>query len=547
MKLDSRPRKNLNYIELFAGCGGLSLGLKSVGFDLMMANELSPMASETYAYNFFDEDLKLIAKKGLPLQSRTLWLSSNFHKSQLKYRLREDPRTFPKSANTDLNLLSNGYNLKGSLIVGSILDLNNFLEKNTQVTKLLSNSFGKGELDVVSGGPPCQGFSMAGLREQNSDKNALPWEFAKFVRMVRPKIALLENVTGILRPFTNKSGQNFYAWFELAKAIVKIGYVPLCLHVNAKLAGVPQNRPRFILIGLRKDFFDLVIDRFNESEKELFCQPISFFSKVSRRRNVGLGDLSFRDVNKTADLRLFENSFLTPLVSKKSSFVSVKQAIDDLRDGVEPGCEYSDYLSKIFSSTLAKRELQNHDHRDNSQLVKRRFRIYQVLSLVRNDVRSRAEAVLQQRADDIDDDDWSELAKFKFLLESGKLKKLSSKSEFLEFLGRHQTKKRSQKALLADQPARAALSIPDDACHYHENQLRTLTVREMARIQSFPDNFEFRSKITTGGKMRSFEVPQYTQVGNAVPPLLGRALGLAVVSLIEMSSKSTNKGKTTSN
>ncbi|MDD1610085.1 MAG: DNA cytosine methyltransferase, partial [Methylococcaceae bacterium] len=69
-------------------------------------------------------------------------------------------------------------------------------------------------------------------------------------------------------------------------------------------------------------------------------------------------------------------------------------------------------------------------------------------------------------------------------------------------------------------------------CHYHHDELRTLTVREMARIQSFPDNFEFRSKITTGGQMRAFEVPQYTQVGNAVPPLLGRALGLAIANLL---------------
>ena len=88
----------------------------------------------------------------------------------------------------------------------------------------------------------------------------------------------------------------------------------------------------------------------------------------------------------------------------------------------------------------------------------------------------------------------------------------------------------------ANQPAPAALSIPDDACHYHIDQLRTLSVREMARIQSFPDNFEFRSKVTTGGKMRRFEVPQYTQVGNAVPPLLGRALGLVVQQMLKMAS-----------
>ena len=58
----------------------------------------------------------------------------------------------------------------------------------------------------------------------------------------------------------------------------------------------------------------------------------------------------------------------------------------------------------------------------------------------------------------------------------------------------------------------------------------------MARIQSFPDWFEFRSKVTTGGKMRKFQVPQYTQVGNAVPPLLGKALGKVckeILSLID--------------
>ncbi len=64
-------------------------------------------------------------------------------------------------------------------------------------------------------------------------------------------------------------------------------------------------------------------------------------------------------------------------------------------------------------------------------------------------------------------------------------------------------------------------------------EIRTLTVREMARIQSLPNNFIFRSKVTTGGKMRRFEVPQYTQVGNAVPPLLGRALGLTVKNLLQ--------------
>lgn len=59
----------------------------------------------------------------------------------------------------------------------------------------------------------------------------------------------------------------------------------------------------------------------------------------------------------------------------------------------------------------------------------------------------------------------------------------------------------------------------------------------MARIQSFPDNFVFRSKVTTGGQMRKFEVPQYTQVGNAVPPLLGLAIGKIIKTLLSKLGK----------
>jgi DNA (cytosine-5)-methyltransferase 1 len=141
--------------------------------------------------------------------------------------------------------------------------------------------------------------------------------------------------------------------------------------------------------------------------------------------------------------------------------------------------------------------------------------------------------VLKGDSSEISDAAWEKLARFDYLIESGKFVTFKTKKDFIAFLKRHPTKKQTQKALLADQPAPAALSIPDDACHYHHDELRTLTVREMARIQSFPDNFEFRSKITTGGQMRAFEVPQYTQVGNAVPPLLGRALGLAISNLLK--------------
>ena len=67
------------------------------------------------------------------------------------------------------------------------------------------------------------------------------------------------------------------------------------------------------------------------------------------------------------------------------------------------------------------------------------------------------------------------------------------------------------------------MTLPDD--YIHPKEPRIMTVRELARIQSFPDWFEFRSKETTGSHRRREEVPQYSQVGNAVPPLMAEAIG----------------------
>ena len=67
-------------------------------------------------------------------------------------------------------------------------------------------------------------------------------------------------------------------------------------------------------------------------------------------------------------------------------------------------------------------------------------------------------------------------------------------------------------------------SNPDDLIHYSEP--RTLTVREYARLQTFPDDYEFKGKYTTGGKLRKIEIPRYTQIGNAIPPVFGEQAGI---------------------
>lgn len=516
----------MKHIELFAGCGGLCLGLNKAGFDLSLANELSPMAAETFSYNMLGEDLAASAN-----YSKTLWLSSKYSKDiEFKNRLREDPREYPDPINNS-DLKEDGSNLIGSLVVGNILSLNKWLDNHPVALKKIQDL----RIDLVSGGPPCQSFSLAGLREKNNAKNSLPWAFASFVNLIKPRCVLLENVTGILRPF-EENGKKYHAWFEVAKTFAQYGYIPLTLHVNAKFAGVAQNRPRFILIGLRADEYQRIFNTFNEYEKELFKSSDNFFNKIRNHQEVNIEDLTVHDLNKgdTNTFKLFSNSFLKSLCVKTHDFVSVKEAIGDLSD-TEP-TKISDYVNNIntlFSEMLAhpSAELSCNTRQTITPRVKRRYRIYQVMTQVSKETQKALHNIICGKSDTLDPISWDEVSGFLFLNEKEKLTKFKSKSKFSEYLKEHQTKKQTQRALLRDEPAPAALSIPDDGCHYSD--IRTLTAREMARIQSFPDSFVFKSKLTTGGLNRRFEVPIYTQIGNAVPVLLGYALGQAISSLLD--------------
>ncbi|MCC4817044.1 DNA (cytosine-5-)-methyltransferase [Vibrio lentus] len=516
----------MNHIELFAGCGGLSLGLESVGFELLLANEISPMAAETFAFNFFNENLLDKAEKQEKPEN-ALWVSSQFQ--DLKPRLRENPFQYPS--------LGEGFNdfetfaphqLKGKMLVGDIKHINQLLEQKPELRKSISNAFNGTSLgvDLISGGPPCQSFSMAGMRKKDCDKNSLPWEFAKFVEHVQPKIALLENVTGILRPFADDDGKKYHAWFEVAKVFASLGYIPLCLHINAKYAGVAQNRPRFIMISVRRDYLNDIFKSFNAKEQWLFESGLELANLIEQNEEPEFGNLKCFDVEKQENA--FKDTFLQSLIQFKGHEFSVKQAIDDLCTN-NAKSYYVNLLNDLLGENV--NDIDNFAPKMNSEAVQRRFRIYQVLTLVSKSTEKEVKEVLKGKELELSDIATDELIQFEFLFEDeNELRKSSNGEEILHLLLAHKTKKQTQKALDPTAPAPAALSIPDDACHY--DPLRTLTVREMARVQSFPDSFVFRSKLSTGGLSRRFEVPQYTQVGNAVPPLLGRTLGYIIKDLL---------------
>ncbi|MDR6919588.1 DNA cytosine methyltransferase [Chryseobacterium sp. 2987] len=513
--------KKLTHIELFAGCGGMNLGLESAGFELYFANEVSPMASETFAYNFLNENLTELSENNTS-PVHTLWVCSDYAKDNLKNRLRENPF----SGNKKITDLTKEANLGGKLLVGDIDKLLSFLIKNRKYKELQ-----KLNIDLVSGGPPCQSFSLAGKREKNNSKNLLPLSFAKFAGLTKPKVVLLENVKGITAPF-NEDNEQYFAWLEVSKAFSLEGFVPLCMMVNSKFFGIPQNRPRFILLAYRKDIFDKLFNNTTDTiKKEVLTLSRAFYERVNNRQlninDIKVSDFKYYDIEE--DPNLFDGQLFPKINKTVETFTSVKDAIGDLSDNNESNA-YKILLEDLFDTKISQ-QLSNFEIRHHNSITQARFRVYQILEKISIDYKKNIINLLRGKEVIINEIDlFNAISSFLFIIPSAKNekrieRKLKDFEDLKVLMKKLETKKHTQKALIENMPAPAQLTIPDDICHYDFNNPRVLTVREMARIQSFPDWFVFKSKTTTGGDARKFEVPQYTQVGNAVPPLLAYELG----------------------
>ncbi len=396
-------KKQPTYIDLFAGCGGLSLGLHNAGWKGLFAIEKSPDAFKTLKYNLIDNKNHFNWPVWLPKENIEIDKAITLHKDNFE--------------------------------------------------KL------KNKVDLVAGGPPCQGFSMAGRRNENDQRNNLIKSYIDFIKIIKPKVLFFENVKGFTMKFKKNidKGKEYSTYVE--NALNRAGYFVKGELVNFGEYGIPQKRTRFILVGVRKDLAN--------ASKDL---AETFFFSIKENRHTFLSEK-----NLTVNTNL-------------------KDAISDLlkANGLKDSPDTKSYQAGIYSKVESPYQALMREGVQNEIADSHRFP--------------------KHRPDIIE--------KFDVILKScRKNKDIDAKTR-----ERFNIKKHTIIPLDKNDKSPTITTLPDDYIHYSEP--RILTVREYARIQSFPDWYHFQGKYTTGGKLRTQEVPRYSQIGNAIPPLFAEQVGI---------------------
>lgn len=265
---------------------------------------------------------------------------------------------------------------------------------------------------------------------------------------------------------------------------------------NASDYGVPQNRERVLFIGCRKD------------QKMISTIPATVRPEEKVSVFEALYDLDFLGNNESASQYLDINL----KARYNGSTERMKELIRErAKDGSQAGDEFKSYAQWSRTGRLLPHyepappvyvrnaeELSKghfvHDRLQNHQTSNQSDKVVQRLEIIRKEGDYRQAQVALEREGLTSD-------------------------------------KRSYSVLNPEKQSPTMMTIPDDYIHYRVP--RSLTVREMARLQSFDDSFVFQGKRSTGGNGRKFEVPQYTLVGNAVPPLLARAVAMEILRNIK--------------
>lgn len=408
--------RKLNYIDLFAGAGGLSEGFIRQGFNPIAHIEMNPHACETLTTRVAYHYLKSKNKT----QTYTSYLKGEISREAFL-------------SNIPKNLLS-------SVINSEISD-----KTIPEIFEKIHLQLNKKEVDVIIGGPPCQAYSIVGRARdpknmEDDPRNHLYKQYVKFLTEFHPKMFVFENVPGML---SAKNGEYFT---KIKKAIGKAGYSFEFKVLNAKDFGVLQDRKRVILIGWKEDL-NLSYPTFNIKENQFKILNDLFYDLPPLQQGTGaMGVVKYK---------------------KETTQYLVSTGI---RNGL-------DYTTQHIARPHNENDLE----------------IYRIAVEL-----------------------WKEKKRLNYATLP---KKLIKHKNTTSFTNRFQV-------VDGDGISNTVVAHIAMDGHYYIHpdikQNRSITVREAARIQSFPDDFYFE-----GGRTAAFK-----QIGNAVPPLMAQEIAKKIKEIL---------------
>ena len=446
----------MKYIDLFSGAGGLSLGIKKAGGELLYSNEMDVYASETQKHNL--KMLKEDENKVITASIEELHREIIGKKIKLEYQ---------SDIVHEHQSMINSYKQNSTLS-----------KKHIELVKKTKN------VDLLVGGPPCQGFSNVGRGKRKSKneeqkdfvddpRNQLFKYFLDFVDYHNPKFVLIENVKGIM---------SAKGYLELiCSSLENTGnkYKVEYYLQNSYYFGVPQNRERVFVVGIRQDLKD------SDSLKFYLRSLLSSFDKKRFVLKEAIDDLPKIRSNPKSNNVKIESEI--PIGEKNSWGEDISS--NDYKNLITKKLPYVDLINSYKGKIIKPKKLYNHKCRYNNELDLEVYKLMKPGKYLGHEDNFDAVQIIPYGT-----------------------KKVNGVMEYQSsFLDKYFK-------LNPEKPSKTITAhlIRDNNGFIHYGEIpRGISIREAARIQSFPDWYQFKGPFTN----------QFKQIGNAVPPLLAEAFG----------------------